>query len=216
MLMLPILYSYRRCPYAMRARMALSSAGITLEIREISLREKPAHMLQVSPKGTVPVLVLPGGTVIDQSLDIMHWALQQHDPDGWLSADHEQTKLLIDENDGAFKQNLDRYKYADRYPEHAAEYYREQGAQFLALLEQRLQHHVFLMRDSVSLADIAIFPFIRQFAAVDQRWFESSDYARLRQWLATLVESSLFERVMAKYPVYQDLAYADQEQTAIC
>ncbi len=214
--MLPILYSYRRCPYAMRARMALSYAGITVEIREISLRKKPVHMLQVSPKGTVPVLVLPDGTVIAQSLDIMHWALQQHDADGWLSADPEQTKSLIAENDGAFKQSLDRYKYADRYPEHAAEYYREQGAQFLAVLEQHLLKHDFLMRDTASLADIAIFPFIRQFAAVDQTWFDSSDYVRLRQWLVTLVESSLFERVMAKYPVYQDWAHADHEQTADC
>lgn len=215
--MLPILYSYRRCPYAMRARMALSYAEIAVEIREISLREKPAHMLQVSPKGTVPVLVLPDGTVIDQSLDIMHWALEQHDADGWLRADLEQTKLLIAENDGAFKQSLDRYKYADRYPEHAAEYYREQGEQFLTVLEQHLQKHDFLMRDTVSMADIAIFPFIRQFAAVDQPWFEASHYVKLRQWLTTLVESSLFECVMAKYPVYQDFAHhTDHAQNAIC
>ncbi len=214
--MLPILYSYRRCPYAMRARMALSYAGIAVEIREISLREKPAHMLQVSPKGTVPVLVLPDGTVIDQSLDIMYWALQQHDADGWLRADLEQTKLLIAENDGAFKQNLDRYKYADRYPERAAECYREQGELFLELLEKHLHRHAFLMRDTISLADIAIFPFIRQFAAVDQPWFEASHYVKLRQWLATLVESRLFERVMVKYTVYQDFAHhADHAQNAI-
>lgn len=202
--MLPILYTYRRCPYAMRARMALRYAGIAVEIREISLKDKPAHMLQVSPKGTVPVLVLPDGTVIDQSLDIMQWALQQHDADGWLQADLAQTKLLIAENDGTFKQSLDRYKYAIRFPEHPAEYYRQQGEQFLAALEQRLQQRAFLIRDTVSLADIAIFPFIRQFAAVDQQWFDCSDYIRLRNWLEQLVESSLFESVMAKYPVYLD------------
>lgn len=200
--MLPILYSYRRCPYAMRARIALSYAGIAVEIREISLREKPAHMLQMSPKGTVPVLVLSDGTVIDQSLDIMHWALQQRDKDSWLSAGPAQTKSLIAENDGAFKQSLDRYKYADRYPEHTPEYYREQGEQFLAVLEQHLRKHDFLMRDTVSLADVAIFPFIRQFAAVDQTWFDSSNYKSLQQWLSMLVGSSLFDHVMAKYPVY--------------
>jgi len=136
--MLPILYSYRRCPYAMRARMALSYAGVPVEIREISLKDKPAHMLQVSPKGTVPVLVLSGGQVIDQSLEIMQWALQQHDADDWLSADPHRTALLIAENDGSFKQNLDRYKYAIRFPEHSAEDYRQQGELFLAKLEQHL------------------------------------------------------------------------------
>ena len=210
--MLPILYSYRRCPYAMRARMALSYAGIAVDAREISLKDKPAHMLQVSPKGTVPVLVLPDGTVIEQSLDIMQWALQQHDPDGWLKADPLQTKQLIAENDGTFKQSLDRYKYAIRFPEHPAEYYRQQGEQFLAALEQRMQQQAFLMRDTVSLADIAIFPFVRQFAAVDQPWFDSANYIRLRSWLEQMVESELFERVMAKYPVYLDSASVTLDQ----
>ncbi len=202
--MLPILYSYRRCPYAMRARMALSYAGIPVEIREISLKQKPAHMLQVSPKGTVPVLVLPDGQVIEQSLEIMHWALQQHDADGWLSADPRHVALLIAENDGAFKQHLDRYKYAIRFPEYSAEHYRAQGALFLAKLEQRLQQSAFLLGDAISLADIAIFPFIRQFAAVDHDWFESTGYIKLQSWLQHLVESALFERVMVKYPDYTD------------
>jgi glutathione S-transferase len=201
---LPILYSYRRCPYAMRARMALSYAGIAVEIREVSLKEKPAHLLQVSPKGTVPVLVLQGGQVIEQSLDIMHWALQQHDTDGWLSANPQQAALLITENDGSFKQSLDRYKYAIRFPEHAAEHYRRQGELFLAKLEQRLQQNAFLVGNTISLADVAIFPFIRQFAAVDSAWFEASAYIRLKLWLEHLVGSALFERVMAKHPSYTD------------
>jgi len=202
--MLPILYSYRRCPYAMRARMALSYAGIPVEIREISLKQKPAHMLQVSPKGTVPVLVLPDGQVIEQSLEIMHWALQQHDADGWLSADPQHAALLIAENDGSFKQHLDRYKYAIRFPEHSAEHYRAQGELFLAKLEQRLQQSTFLLGDEISFADIAIFPFIRQFAAVDHDWFESTGYIKLKSWLQHLVESALFKRVMVKYPDYTD------------
>ena len=202
--MLPILYSYRRCPYAMRARMALSYADIAVEIREISLKDKPAHMLQVSPKATVPVLVLPNGQVIDQSLEIMQWALQQRDADGWLSADPQYTALLIAENDGSFKQNLDRYKYAIRFPEHSAEDYRQLGELFLAKLEQRLQQRAFLLGDVISLADIAIFPFIRQFVAVDHDWFESTGYIKLKSWLQHLVESDLFTRVMVKYPTYTD------------
>jgi glutathione S-transferase len=202
--MLPILYSYRRCPYAMRARMALSYAGIPVEIREISLKDKPAHMLQLSAKGTVPVLVLANGQVIDQSLEIMRWALQQHDVDGWLSADPQHAALLIVENDGSFKQSLDRYKYAIRFPEHAVEDYRQQGELFLAKLELQLQQTSFLLSNKISLADIAIFPFIRQFAAVDNSWFESSDYIKLKSWLQHMVESELFQGVMAKYPTYTD------------
>jgi len=201
---LPILYSYRRCPYAMRARMALSYAAIAVEIREVSLKEKPAHLLQVSPKGTVPVLVLQSGQVIDQSLDIMYWALQRHDADGWLRADPQQQRQLIAENDGAFKQWLDRYKYAIRFPEHAAEYYRQQGELFLQKLEQCLQQSAFLLGNTISMTDIAIFPFIRQFAAVDSVWFETASYLRLKLWLQQLVGSALFESVMAKYPSYTD------------
>jgi glutathione S-transferase len=202
--MLPILYSYRRCPYAMRARMALSYAGIAVEVREISLKDKPAHMLQVSPKATVPVLVLPDAQVIDQSLQIMQWALQQHDADGWLSADPQHTALLIAENDGSFKQNLDRYKYAIRFPEHSAADYRQQGELFLAKLELHLQQTSFLLSNKISLADIAIFPFIRQFAAVDSDWFASADYIKLKSWLQHLVESELFQGAMLKYPTYTD------------
>lgn len=202
--MLPILYSYRRCPYAMRARMALSYAGIAVEVREISLKDKPAHMLQVSPKATVPVLVLPDGQVIDQSLQIMQWALQQQDADGWLSADPQHTALLIAENDGSFKQNLDRYKYAIRFPEHSAADYRQQGELFLAKLELHLQQNSFLLSNKISLADIAIFPFIRQFAAVDSDWFASADYTKLKSWLQHLVESELFQGAMLKYPTYTD------------
>ncbi len=202
--MLPILYSYRRCPYAMRARMALSYSGIPVEVREISLKDKPANMLQVSPKGTVPVLVLTNGQVIDQSLEIMQWALQQHDADGWLSVDPQHAALLIAENDDSFKQNLDRYKYAIRFPEHAAADYRQQGELFLAKLELHLQQNSFLLSNNISLADIAVFPFIRQFAAVDTNWFESSDYIKLKSWLQRMVESELFQGVMVKYPTYTD------------
>lgn len=184
--------------------MALHYAGIAVEMREISLKEKPAHMLQVSPKGTVPVLVLPDGKVIDQSLDIMRWAIQQRDPDGWLHADMEKVEWLIAQNDGPFKQKLDRYKYAIRFPEHPAEYYRSQGELFLAELERCLHDGAFLAGPQLSLADVAIFPFVRQFAAVDADWFVHAGYSGVNLWLKQLVESALFNAVMAKYPLYLD------------
>ena len=203
----PILYSYRRCPYAMRARMALRYAKIAVEIREIALREKPAHMLAVSPKGTVPVLVLASGKVLEQSLDIMDWALAQSDVDAWIVPDQEVQKLsadLIATNDGAFKQALDKYKYAIRFPENPPDVYRSQGEEFLQRLESLLQKNSHFFRNTVSKADIAIFPFVRQFSMVDQAWFESANYPALKTWLNGLLNSQLFIDVMHKYPVWTD------------
>lgn len=201
---LPVLYSYRRCPYAMRARMALKYAGVKVEIREISLRDKPKSMLDVSPKGTVPVLVLATGEVLEQSLDIMHWALTQSDIDGWLAVDLPQAQMLIDENDGKFKWALDRYKYPERYPDHPQQFYRAQGEAFLQKLEDLLTKQQYLLNSKISIADIAIFPFIRQFAAVDAAWFAETNYPALRGWLAGLVGSSLFESIMQKQPTFVD------------
>ncbi|HAF01654.1 MAG TPA: glutathione S-transferase [Methylophilaceae bacterium] len=199
---LPILYSYRRCPYAMRARMALKYAGVEVEIREISLRDKPSHMLQVSPKGTVPVLVLQEGTVIEESLEIMQWALQQHDPACWLKADANQVAILIAENDRSFKQALDRYKYPERYPEYSQLEYRNQGEAFLIKLEALLTQNVFLLGASPCLADVAVFPFMRQFAAVDHAWLEASSYVELKRWLRGWINSDLFMSIMEKQPTY--------------
>lgn len=193
----PILYSYRRCPYAMRARMALRYAGISVETREVVLGDKPRHMLAVSPKGTVPVLVLPDGKVIDESLDIMAWALAQQDPDGWLT-DNRLFQELITENDGSFKRALDQYKYATRFPEQSAEVYRQQGERFLARLEALLSEHAYLLSEKLTQADVAIFPFIRQFSMVDRDWFAEAPYPHLRQWLAGLLASELFNAVMQK------------------
>jgi glutathione S-transferase len=197
----PILYSYRRCPYAMRARMALDYSGIEVVIREIALREKPAAMLAASPKGTVPVLVLSDGAVIDESLDIMRWALAQRDPQAWLK-NVTDSETLIAENDGSFKQALDRYKYAERFPEHPQQTYRAQGERFLSQLETRLQQHAYLLDAEPRLADIAIFPFVRQFAAVDPAWWEEAPYPALRAWLTNWVESALFDSIMQKHPVW--------------
>lgn len=186
----------------MRARMALKYANIDVEIREISLRDKPAHLLQISPKATVPVLGLVNGTVIDESLSIMHWALTQSDQSGWLLGDKLATVQLINENDTTFKRALDAYKYPERHPEKSQLEYRLQGELFLQKLENLLEHRQYLMASHITLADVAIFPFVRQFAAVDANWFERSSYPSLKQWLNSLVTSSLFVSIMQKRPTY--------------
>ena len=197
----PTLYSFRRCPYAMRARMAVRYAGCAVEIVEVSLKAKPVEMLERSPKGTVPVLVL-GDQVLDQSLDIMRWALAQSDPDDWLMADDEVARLLIADliarNDGPFKTSLDQYKYAVRYPEFSQEEYRQRGEVFLSELEDRLGSQLFLVSDHLTLADVALAPFVRQFCFVDPEWFWQSPYPKLREWLQRFLESALFIQAMQK------------------
>ena len=190
-----VLYSFRRCPYAMRARMALRYSGVPLSIVEVSLKAKPAEMLAASPKATVPVLVCADGSVIEQSLDIMHWALARHDPDNWLQPG---CAALIEENDTRFKVLLDRYKYAIRYPEHPMEYYRAQGAEFLQRLEDVLARSAYLAGPALSLADVALAPFVRQFAHVDRDWFEQAPHPRLNAWLERFLASELFSSVMRK------------------
>lgn len=200
-----VLYSFRRCPYAMRARLALYASGVAVELREVTLRDKPASMLAASPKGSVPVLVLPDGSVIDESWDIMQWALHQRDPQGWLGKDDSCVAAavpLINENDTTFKNNLDRYKYADRYPEHPQSYYRSQAEAFLLRLENRLLAAPFLLGDGLSIADVAVFPFIRQFAEVDKGWFARSRYASLQRWLKDFLDSEHFVAVMKKHPIW--------------
>ncbi|MEO1082043.1 MAG: glutathione S-transferase [Pseudomonadota bacterium] len=195
----PILYSFRRCPYAIRARMALAYAGVHVELREVLLRDKPVEMLRLSPKGTVPVLELGDGRVIDESVDVMRWALQQSDPDGWALA-VSSAEPLIEINDGPFKEYLDRYKYADRYPEKAASDYRDLACAHLETLERRLKKAAFLSGDSAGFCDVALFPFIRQFAMVDREWFDVAPYPALRGWLANWLEGELFASVMVKLP----------------
>ncbi|MCK4842589.1 MAG: glutathione S-transferase [Methylococcales bacterium] len=188
----------------MRARLAIVNSMITVELREVVLSNKPQQLLTISPKGTIPVLVLNDGQVIEQSLDIMTWTLSKLDPDNWLkNGKTDDIYQLIAWNDNEFKYFLDRYKYADRYPEHTRHYYREKAEQFLNDLEQRLALHPFLCSDHCSLADIAIFPFIRQFAHVDKDWFRSSDYQNLNQWLNHHLHSALFISIMDKYPAWQ-------------
>ena len=196
----PILYSFRRCPYAMRARMAIGSSGVSVELREVVLRDKPAEMLEVSPKGTVPVLVLADGRVIDESLDIMRWALWQNDPDNWLA---RAEPALVAMNDGPFKAALDRYKYPHRYEITDAEPHRQEGWRTLSELETRLADQAYLAGESPGFADIAIFPFVRQFAATDPIWFNRHAAKPLKRWLAALTTVPLFETIMQRFPKWQ-------------
>ena len=195
----PILYSFRRCPYAMRARMALLTSGQACVLREVALRARPVEMIEASAKATVPVLVLAGGQVIEESLDIMRWALARNDPEGWLDDDDA---ALVAENDGPFKQHLDRYKYPDRHGSDPAEH-RTIGMEFLKALEARLAKSANLCRETRSFTDIAIMPFVRQFAATDQSWFEAQSLPSLKAWLACHQESPLFLRAMLRVPPWR-------------
>jgi glutathione S-transferase len=176
--------------------MALAIAGICVELREVSLKAKPPAMLDASPKGTVPVLVLPNGSVIDESLDIMRWALERHDPQDWLKNDGEETATLISQNDGPFKLLLDRTKYPSRYLGENASESRAQALAILGSLEQRLVSQSYLLGDQPSLADVALFPFVRQFAQIDRAQFEMERVQHLSMWLANWEHSSLFQTVM--------------------
>lgn len=199
---LPILYSFRRCPYAMRARMALLVSGQRCVVREVLLRDKPEAMIAASPKATVPVLVSPDGAVIDQSIDIMRWSLGINDPEGWLEGDMADAQALIDNNDGAFKHHLDRYKYAARHDADPIEH-RRAGMLILGELDQRLAGKGNLCGDRHSLADIALFPFVRQFAATDQKWFDAQAVSWLQAWLSRHLGSALFGVAMIKLQQWQ-------------
>ncbi|WP_241557125.1 glutathione S-transferase [Croceibacterium ferulae] len=187
-----ILYSFRRCPYAMRARLALAASGTPYELREVRLSDKPAELLAASPKGTVPVLQTADGAVIEESLAIMRWALEAHDPEGWLTRDDPG---LIAGNDGMFKHHLDRYKYPDRHGSEP-DRHRDEGLRFLQNLDARIAIAGQLCGLERGIADAAIMPFVRQFAAVDRDWFEAQPLPDLKAWLAKHLASDLFDSIM--------------------
>jgi glutathione S-transferase len=183
--------------------MAIAYASINLEVREVSLANKPLEMTQISPKGTVPVLQLDN-RIIDESIEVMAWALEQSDPDNWLALDLEQQQQsLIEENDNSFKAYLDKYKYWDRFPEQPQQAYRGQAEQFISRLDKNLSEHRYLLGEKICMADIAIFPFIRQFAFVDKDWFDQANYTALQRWLNAFLELPLFAQVMKKHSVWQ-------------
>jgi UPF0176 protein len=198
---LPLLYSFRRCPYAIRARMAIRVSGVLVEIQEVALRDKPPGLLVASPKGTVPVLLLHNGgvmQVIDQSLSIMRWALQQADPEGWLPV-ADPVSDWVTRNDEVFKPLLDRYKYANRHPELSPSAHRQAALDgFVTELDAQLQARPFLQGDRPRLADVAVFPFVRQFAGVDPAWFAQAALPGVQRWLAHWLVSPVFTAVMAR------------------
>lgn len=197
----PVLYSFRRCPYAMRARIALLYSGHTVEIREVVLSDKPSSLLEYSNKATVPVLVLPDGSVIDESLDIMIWSLRLSDPEGWLAPD---SNPLIERFDHGFKGHLDRYKYSNRYEGAESELERQLALEYLIEIESLLQANKYLMGENLTLADVAVAPFIRQFANTDRTWFEDQKIPGVQRWLKGFLESELFISCMTKYSKWHE------------
>ncbi len=195
---LPAFYSFRRCPYAMRARLALDAAQVQVDLREIVLRDKPQAFLDASPSATVPCLVVEGET-IDESLDIMTWALKQDDPEGWMDMPALGNDLIA-RFDGPFKSALDRTKYASRYPDEDAEQHRTIASAFLNDLNSQLHGYIF---GKPTLADYAILPFVRQFAMIDKAWFDAQDWPHVQEWLEAFLASDRFARIMAKYPPWQ-------------
>ncbi len=198
--MKPILYSFRRCPYAMRARLAIASAGVDVELREIILRDKPQHMLEASPKGTVPVLLVDN-KVIDESRDIMDWALAINDPEEWshMPSEGEEWIRTIE---GPFKSALDRYKYASRYQDIDASEQRDLAADILHQIEPKLEKNIWLFGPKPSLADMATITFIRQYAMVDKAWFDAQEWPNLKRWLEDFMKSERFVAIMQKYELW--------------
>ena len=200
--MKPVLYTFRRCPYAMRARLAIAVSGVEVELREQLLRDKAPEMLKASPKGTVPVIV-DGGKVIDESYDIMLWVLAQNDPDAWLE---RHDPALIAECDGTFKSALDRYKYGNRYEDVDTTEQREIASKFLLKLEERLSNQPYLSGTKLGMTDMSIVTFVRQFANVDRAWFDTQPWPNLIRWLEEFLTSDAFASIMTKYPKWQATA----------
>ncbi len=210
---LPILYSLQNCPYAMRARLALLLAEQTVQIRATTMKDKPSEMLLASPKGTVPVLVIEEDgenktQIIDESLDVMLWALHRNDPENLLYS-HNAKALpemlkVIEQNDTEFKGNLENYKRAKRFHGDDLEACRLECEAFVQTLEQRLSQHEFMMGATPSLLDYALLPFIRQFSRVNKPVFAQERYTKLRRWLRYHLQSRLFSRAMFKYPLWLD------------
>ncbi len=193
----PILYSFRRCPYAMRARLAISSARRTVVLREVVLRDKPEAMIAVSPKATVPVLILPDGQVIDESYDVMNWALG----DDGASAEE---RALVMQCDAEFKPYLDQYKYPNKQETYDRDQTLTNAGKYLSLLDERLEKNDFLFGDDRGFADIGIAPFVRQFAHVDRDWFLESEWKNVIRWYREFIEWDGFKSIMTKHPQWVD------------
>ena len=215
----PVLYTFRRCPYAMRARMGIYASGIKMEWRELVLRDKPEHMVEISPKATVPVVQLPDGKVIDESFDVMMWALEQNDPHGWLPSNgdmKQRSTEIINECEERFKQHLDHYKYPNRYDGIDAISSRDEAVKILEKWNGYLADHANLLSEQPSLADYATFPFVRQFANVDRDWFDALALPHLQAWLERHLTSQIFADIMIKQKPWtpeDELLIFPQEQS---
>ena len=196
-----VLYSFRRCPYAMRARMALAYSKVPYEHREILLRDRPQTLYDLSPKGTVPVLQLDNGSVYDESVDIMKWALEKNDPDQWYKYNLEGQDRLVTRNDEIFKRRLDRYKYHIRYPERPFEEYRRDVSEFLNEYNALFDSGSYMFGEAICFTDIALMPFVRQCAHVHLDWF-NTNFPDLAEWLNNLKGSELFKSIMPKYDLW--------------
>lgn len=206
MLNAPVLYSFRRCPYCMRAHMALKYARLKIILREVELNDLPSEALAVSPHATVPSLVISENEYMDESWDIVKWATQQNDPENWLGENSEYLKdaeMLVETNDYSFKDDLDHYKYADRYPEQPMEYYRRRCEEFLEELNEMLEANNFLLAEHITIADIAVFPFIRQFAMVDKDWFDKAPCPELQRWLDSILDTEWFSEAFKKHETWK-------------
>ena len=202
----PILYTFRRCPYAMRARFAIRSSKIIVEVREIKLQEKPSEFLKSSPKGTVPVLITNSGEVLEESLDIIYWALNKNDPHKWLAKgklENQEIKKILDDLENKFKPNLDKYKYPSRFPDIDQYLYRDKNLYFLEKLNSYLENNNSLNCEYLTLLDYAIFPFIRQFRNVDQEWFDKLNFSLLNNWLNQIIDSEDFSSIMKKFKKWE-------------
>jgi glutathione S-transferase len=191
----------------MRAHMGLKNAGLKIELREVDLKDMPEALLKISSKATVPLLLLPDESIIDESWDILKWALAKKDPDNWLGENEQfllDTEMLIETNDFSFKNDLDNYKYADRFPEYSEEHYRTACEEFIEELEEMLSENNYLLADQLTVADIAVFPFVRQFSLVDKSWFDQSPYQNVQQWLEQLINTELFQHVFQKYGLWEE------------
>ena len=202
----PILYTFRRCPYAMRARFAIRSSKIKVEIREIKLKEKPSEFLNLSPKGTVPVLITNSGEVLEESLDIIYWALNKNDPHKWLAKgklENREIIKLLDDLENKFKPNLDKYKYPSRFSGVDQYFHRDKNLCFLKKLNSYLENNKSLNCEHLSLLDYAIFPFVRQFRNVDQEWFDKLNFIFLNKWINQIIDSKDFSSIMKKFKKWE-------------
>ena len=202
----PILYTFRRCPYAMRARFAIRSSKIIVEIREIKLQEKPSEFLKISPKGTVPVLITNSGEILEESLDIIYWALNKNDPHKWLAKgtlENQDITKLLDDLENKFKPNLDKYKYPSRFSGVDKYLHRDKNLCFLKKLNSYLENNKSLNCEHLSLLDYAIFPFVRQFRNVDQEWFDKLNFIFLNKWINQIIDSKDFSSIMKKFKKWE-------------